>query len=103
CQRRLDEYQRLVGKCRMEKGVASPVFFETPPQVVPALDLMHRLVLNEAFENQCRCSPLDSLEDEEPAVEPRTEQVFEVCVDGGAFGVLCEGAQQIRAHAYQQV
>src|SRR5262249_4968936 len=101
-QRRLDENQRLVGKSRMEEGVASPVFFETPPQIVPALDLMNGLVLNEALENQGRRAPIDSLQDEEAAIEPRTKQVFEVGVDGGSFRVLRERAQHIRAHPHQQ-
>ena len=35
-----------------------------------------------AFENQRRCSPVDPLQVEEPAIEPRPQEMHEIAVDG---------------------
>src|SRR6202045_5280261 len=43
-QRDFDEDQRLAGKRGMEECEAAAVGRKAPPQIVPALDLMHRLV-----------------------------------------------------------
>ena len=85
-QRRLDEDQRLVGKRRMEKRIAPPIFLEPAPQVVPSLNLMDGFVLDQPFENQRGCSPVDTLEHEEAAVEPGAEQMNQVGVDRGPSG-----------------
>ena len=97
-QRNLDEHERLVGQRRVEERVAPPVPFEPPAQVAPSLNLVDRLVLDQALEDHRRGVPVDSLKDQEPAVEPRPEQVNEVRVDAGPLGVRAERLQQLPPH-----
>src|SRR5882757_8023553 len=52
-QRDFDEDQRLAGKCRMEECETAAVGRETPPQIIPALDLMHRLIGDQFFQHRC--------------------------------------------------
>ena len=61
-QRHLDEDQRLVGQLRMEEREAAPVGFQPAPQVAPALDRVHRLVLDQLLEHDRRRVPVDALE-----------------------------------------
>ena len=53
-QRDFDEDQRLAGKRGMEECEAAAVGRETPPQIVPALDLMHRLIGDQLFKHRRR-------------------------------------------------
>ena len=77
----------------MKERIAAPIGLEPAPQVVPSLDLMDRFVLDQPFENQRGCSPVDTLEHQEAAVEPRPEQMNQVGVDRGPIGLLSQGWQ----------
>ena len=81
----------------MEECVAATVGFEAPAQVVPPLDLMYRLVLNQALEDDRRCLPVDSLQRQEAAVEPGAKQVCEVVVYRRAIGMIRERLQKAPA------
>ena len=98
----LDEDDRLVGQLRMEKGEAAAVGFEAPAQVAPAVDRMHRLVLDQLFEHQGGGAPVDALEAQEAAVEPGAQQVHQVQVDGAPVRVRLEPRQQPPAHLDQR-
>jgi hypothetical protein len=49
-QRHLDEDQRLVGQLRVEEGEAAAVGLQAAAQVVPAVDLVHRLVVDDLLQ-----------------------------------------------------
>src|SRR5690349_17466444 len=82
----------------MKERVASPIALEASPQVVPPLNLMYRLMLDQSLENQRRRPPVNPLHDEEAAVEPRAEQVQQVGFDDSAVRVLGDGFQKVRTH-----
>ena len=77
----LDEDQRLVGQGRVEEGEAAAILRQPPPQIVPAVDRMHRLVVDQLLEHDRGRAPVDALEHQETAVEPGAEQVQEIGVD----------------------
>src|SRR5216683_3364023 len=74
-QSNLDENQRLAGKCGMEEGEAAPIGCKPPPQIVPALDLMHRLIGDQLLQHRRRGLPVDPPHLEKTAVEPGGEPV----------------------------
>ena len=71
-----NEYQRFVRQRWMKKGEAAPVTAEPPPQIVPTVDLMHRFVFDYFLEDERRRLPIDSLQRQEPAVEPGSQQML---------------------------
>ena len=54
----------------MKKREAATVRCEPAPQIVPAVDLMHRLVSDEFLEYGGRRLPVDSTQFEKAAIEP---------------------------------
>ena len=88
----------------MEEGVAAPVArIDTPAQVVPAVDLVHRLVADDLFQNVRRRRPVDAPQHQEAAVEPGREQMDEVVVDGPEVVLaMGEHVEQLLAHAHQR-
>jgi hypothetical protein len=100
--RDFDEYERLIGQCRMKKREAAPVAGEPAVQIGPAGDFMHGFVLNEFFEDQRGRAPVYAFEPQKAAVEPRAEQVFEVRVDTDPVRIRLEFAQQTAAQIDQR-
>src|SRR5207247_11221792 len=49
-QRDLDENERLVWERGMQERVAAPVGLQPPAEIVPALNLVNRLVANQALQ-----------------------------------------------------
>jgi hypothetical protein len=98
-QRDLDEDQRLADERRVEEGEAAAVGgLETKPEVVPARDRMDRFVVDDLLEDVRRRRPVDPLQGEKAAVEPRPEEMPEVGVDGSERAVFLQRLQQILAH-----
>jgi hypothetical protein len=97
----LDEDHRLVGQRRMEKRIAAAVGLEPAAQVVPALNLVHGLVLDQLFQHQGGSAPVDALQDEEAAVEPGTEQVGEIGLDARPMRMLGQAPQHSAPHLQQ--
>ena len=85
----------------MEERIATAIRFETTPQVAPPLNLVDSFVLNEALEHDGRRLPVDALQGEKPAVEPRSEQVRQIGVDLGAIGMVAKRRQQSPPQIHQ--
>ena len=65
----------------MEECEAAAVGRKPPPQIVPALDLVHRLIGDQLLQHRGRRLPVDPPQFEKAAVEPRGEQMLEVGVE----------------------
>ena len=98
CECNLDEDERFARERRVKERVAPPVCREPPPEIVPALNLMDRLVLDQALEHGGRGLPVDPAKHQKTAVEPRPEQVCEVAIDAGAFRVRPQRRDEMAAH-----
>ena len=85
----------------MEERIAAAVCFETPPQVVPALDLMHRLILDQLFQDDGRGPPVDATQHQEAAVKPRGEKVRKIGGDGLQPGCSVRLLEDLAPHRYQ--
>ena len=85
----------------MEKRVAAPVGLQPAPQVGPTLDLVHRLVLDQLFQHDRRGAPVDPLQHQEAAVEPRVEQVRQVGIDADPMRSLDQLLEHPAAHLEQ--
>ena len=70
-ERQLGEDNRVVRQCRVKQCVAPAVRFETPEQIAPVPNLVHRLALDQLLEDGGRCSTVDPATLEEAVVEPR--------------------------------
>src|SRR5688572_32990724 len=81
-ERHLDEDERLSGESGMEEREAAPVALEPALEIREPADLVYRLVFDQLFQDGGGRTPIDALELEEAAVEPRAQQVGEVVVDG---------------------
>ena len=62
----------------MEEGEAAAIRRQSAAQILPALDFMHRLIGDEFFQNGRRRLPVDPADFEETAIEPGSEEVFEI-------------------------
>src|SRR5262245_53547495 len=82
----------------MKEGVATAIGFEPTSEVAPALNLVDRFVLNQSFEEERRRAPVDSLQHEEAAAEPRSKQMRQIGVDGRALGMIVERRQKSTPH-----
>ena len=66
----------------MEERKAAPVGgIEAAAQIVPALDLVHRLVGDDLLQDRRRRLPVDAAQHQEAAVEPRRQQMHQVAID----------------------
>ena len=97
-QRDLDEDERLVGQRRVKESEAAPIRLEATAQIVPVEDLVHCFVLGDFFEHEGRCSPVDAVQLEEPAVEPGTEHANEIIVHHLELRAPGQCVEQGRAH-----
>ena len=102
-ERHFDEDDRLAGERRLKEGKATPVGFQTAAQVGPAVDFVDRFVLDELFQRQRRGVPANPFQAQKSAVEPGTEQVFQVRVHHAELGMRVEVAQQIAAQGNQGI
>ena len=66
----------------MEEGKAAAVALQPPPQVVPALNLVHRLVRDDLLQQVRGRVPIHAHDPQEAGVEPRRQQMAQVPVDG---------------------
>src|SRR4029079_13484665 len=87
----------------MKNRVARAIGSQTPPKVIPPLNLVHCFVGNETLEDCGRCAPVNPLEDEETAVEPRAEQMHEIGIDARSFRMIVERAKEVRPHSNEQL
>ena len=101
-QRDLDEDQRLARQRRVEEAEAAPVRGQAPPQVVPALDLVDRLVLDQLLQHRRRRLPVDAAQLQEAAVEPGAQQVLEVGVERLQHRLLAQPPQHLPARRHQR-
>ncbi len=103
-QRHLHEDQRLVADRRVEKPeTAAVAVVQSATQIVPTLDLVHRFVANDLFQDGSRRGPVDSLQHQEAPVEPGGEQVDKIGVDRVEILVPLHQRQEILAHLDQLV
>jgi len=72
----------------MKEGEAATVGLEPPAQVGPSVDLMNGFVFDETLEDERRRAPVDALQVEESAVEPRAEQVQQIFVERSGYFVI---------------
>ena len=82
----------------MEERKAAAVGLQPAPQVGPVPDRMHRLVPDDLLQQRRGRAPVDLLQNEEPGVEPRREQVAKVAVHGAKPGMLAQDLEEIAAH-----
>ena len=86
----------------MKEGVAATVRrIDARAQVGPVANGMYRLVADDLFQHARRRRPVDAPKHQEPAVEPRREQVDEVVVDNGEIVAMHDGIEELLAHAHQ--
>ena len=76
-----NKYERIIRHCGMEKGKAHAVLSESRAQIVPALNGVHRFVLNDALQHRCRRVPVNHAQLQKAAVKPGNELVLEVGID----------------------
>ena len=77
----------------MEERITAAIRFQATPQVVPPLNLVNGFVLNQAFEDDRRCLPVYPRQCQEPAIEPRLEQVLEIGVQRNTIRMGTQRAQ----------
>ncbi len=65
----------------MEEGEAAAVGRQAAPQIVPAMDLVDRLVCDQLLQHRGRRLPVDAPQFEKAAIEPGGEQMPEVGVE----------------------
>ncbi len=103
-QRDFDEDQRLVDQRRMKERIAAPVGrIDAPAQIVPIVDLVHRLVADDLFQHDRGRCPVDAAQHQEAAVEPGREQVHEIGVDRREVVAMCQRIEQLLAHGDQRL
>ena len=72
----------------MEEREAAPVWrLQAKAQVIPTRDRVDGLVADDLLQNMRRGGPVDPLQGEEAAVEPRAEQMLEVGIDSVSGGL----------------
>ncbi len=102
-QRDLDKDQWLVRDRRVEIGKASAIRRLDPAaQLVPAVDLMHRLVGNDLLQNGGRRGPVDRPQHKEPAIEPRAQEMLKVLIDPRQRRVFGQKFEKPRPHVDQR-
>ena len=92
----------VVGQARVEEAVAAAVAVEPVLDVGPALDVVHRLVLDQLLDQRGRRVPADAAQVQEGDVEPGGEQVFELGIERQQALVGLEVRQQLGAQVDQE-
>ncbi len=100
-QRHLHEDQRIVGHGGVKEGEAASIFGESGPEIFEAVDLVHGLVRDDLLQHAGRGVPVDSVHHQEPAVEPRNQQVTQIGVQRPEVRPLIDDGQEIPTHLYE--
>ena len=82
----------------MEEGEAAPVLIQTAAQIVPSIDLMHRLIFDQLFQHHGGRAPVDPLQRKEAPVEPGTQQMLQIAVDSLQFRIGAQVTDKKLAH-----
>ena len=83
----------------MEDGKATAVCFQPLAEVVPALNLVHRLVKNDLLEQVSGRAPVHAHDLQEAGIEPGRKQVAEVPIDRVELALVTPHLEQPFAHA----
>ncbi len=87
----------------MEERKAAPVRrIDAPAQVVPVLDLMHRFVADDLFQDQRGGPPIDAPQHQEAAIEPGREEMHEILVHWREVFAVRHRVHQVFAHRDQR-
>ncbi len=86
----------------MEECEAAAVGRKTPPQIIPALDLMHRLVGNQLFQHRRRRLPVDPPQLEKAAVEPGGEEMLEIGIEQLQLRLVVQMGGDLASHRDQR-
>src|SRR5882672_7708894 len=82
----------------MKERETTPVVGKAAPQVIPSPDFVYRLVLDELFQNDGGRLPTDAFDAQETPIEPRSQEVHHVTIDGPEMRMVMEHAEKILAH-----
>jgi hypothetical protein len=86
----------------MEERVAAAIRrIDAAAQVVPARDLVDRLVADDLFQDHRRRRPVDPAQHQEAAVEPRREQMHEVGIHRREVLAVVHRIKELLAHPHQ--
>ena len=78
----------------MKERKAAPVGgLDAAAQLVPAVDLVHRLVGDDLFQHDGGGSPIHPLHHEESPVEPSNQQVAKIGLEWAQIGPLPDHVQ----------
>ncbi len=80
-QSNLHKYQWIVTHSRVKKSKTASIFLESATQIIPAIDLVHRLVCNQLLEHDGWGLPVDVPQLKKTLIEPGNEQVLQVGVN----------------------
>ena len=94
--------QRFTGQSGVKKGKAAAVTFQPTAQVVPVPDFMHGFVLDQLFEDVGRGFPIELAEFQKAFVEPETEEMLKVPINGLEGWVLAHRDEQVFTHFDQK-
>src|SRR5206468_11356194 len=92
-ERNLDVDDRLLRERVMKEAVTPAVRLQPAAQIVPSLNLVDGLVLDQLFEDRSRRAPVNLPQLEQPAVESGLEQSGEAGIDRTPVGVRVEVAE----------
>ena len=98
----LHEDQRFPGKQWVEEREAASVGGQARTQIVPSIDLVHRLVGDQPFQRRRRRPPADLLETQEAPVEPGREEVAQVGIDAAEMRTRWQEGKQLAAQLHQR-
>ena len=96
-----NEDQRVVGEGGVKEGKAAAVFPQAAAQVIPAVDLVYRLVIDNFLQHHRRRRPVDAAQLQEALVKPGDEQVAQIGVDRPQRGVFPQQRQHMPAQGNQ--
>jgi len=97
-ERDFNEDDRLVRQRRMEEAKRSTVRRQPASQVGPTTDLMDGLVLDQALKDVCWSFLCELFKTKKAAIEPGTEQVFQVFLDRLKLGNIATMSEQDSTH-----
>ena len=86
----------------MKERKATPIRLQATAQVIPAVDGMHGFVLNDLFQQMRGRAPVNAAHLQKTGVEPRREQVQQVCFYRLPLAVFFQTKQQVTTQAYQR-
>src|SRR5665213_2686536 len=102
-ERHLDEDQGFVRHARMEEREAAAIGLQPILEVGPALDLVHRLVGDELFQQRCRRLPADLLQFEKADVKPVGQKLAQILGEAAQRHVAAGKRDQLAAAVDQEL